>query len=119
MKAHRVSVGVTALALSTLIATSVTAQQYHWPDKIPPEAVELLKSPPLSPHGQPVPGFPDGPPATSPDVFNFTPEMIAKLKAGPLYGGHRAAHYGRGLAEAAGRRHHQHAEGISASMWWR
>ena len=82
MKVHRISIGVTALALSALIATSVTAQQYHWPDKIPPEAIELLKSPPLSPRGQPVPGFPDGPPATSPDVFNFTPEMIAKLKAG-------------------------------------
>ncbi len=82
MKVHRISAGVTALALSALIATSVTAQQYHWPDNIPPEATDLLKSPPLSPRGQPVPGFPDGPPATSPDVFNFTPDMTAKLKAG-------------------------------------
>jgi ribose transport system substrate-binding protein len=65
-----------------MIATGALAQQYHWPDNLPPEAVDLLKSPPLSPHGQPVPGFPDGPAATSPDVFKFTPEMTAKLKAG-------------------------------------
>ncbi len=82
MSAFRLSLGVTAIALLALVATPITAQQYQWPDKIPPEAIELLKSPPLSPRGQPVPGFPDGPPATSPDVFKFTPEMIAKLKAG-------------------------------------
>ncbi len=82
MKVRKFSVSLSALALSGMIATSVTAQQYHRPDKIPPEAIELLKSPPLSPRGQPVPGFPDGPPATSPDVFKFSPEMIAKLKAG-------------------------------------
>lgn len=82
MKVCRVSIGLAALAMSAVIATGAGAQQYHWPDKLPPEAVELLKSPPLSPRGQPVPGFPDGPPATSPDVFKFTPEMIAKLKAG-------------------------------------
>ena len=82
MKVREFSAGLAALTLSALVATAATAQQYHWPDQIPPEATELLKSPPLSPHGQPVPGFPDGPPASSPDVFKFTPEMIAKLKAG-------------------------------------
>jgi ribose transport system substrate-binding protein len=34
-----------------------------------------------------VPGFPDGPPAASPEVFKFTPEMIAKLKAGKFTAG--------------------------------
>lgn len=87
MKVTKTSIGISAFALAALVATSALAQQYHWPDKIPPEATELLQSPPLSPHGQPVPGFPDGPPAVSPDVFKFTPEMIAKLKAGHFTAG--------------------------------
>jgi ribose transport system substrate-binding protein len=48
----------------------------------PAEAKELMQAPPLTPKGQPVPGFPEGAPASSADVFQFTPEMIAKLKAG-------------------------------------
>jgi ribose transport system substrate-binding protein len=62
-------------------AGSAAAQDYHWPDKIPPQATELMKPLPLTPRGQPVPGFPDGPPAVSPDVLTFTPDDIAKLKA--------------------------------------
>jgi ribose transport system substrate-binding protein len=73
--------GAAALAFAA-VAGSAMAEDYKWPDKIPPEATELLKSPPLSPRGQPVPGFPDGPPATAADIFKFTPDMIAKLKAG-------------------------------------
>ena len=73
--------GTAMLALVALAGTSVAAD-YKWPDNIPPEATDLLTSPPLSPHGQPVPGFPEGPPATSADVFKFTPDMVAKLKAG-------------------------------------
>jgi ribose transport system substrate-binding protein len=73
--------GAFALALALPIHRAA-AEDYKWPDKIPPQAADLLKPPPLSPHGQPVPGFPEGPPATPPDVFKFTPDMIAKLKAG-------------------------------------
>jgi len=80
------------LACATLMATvglvrPALAADYKWPDNIPPEATELLKPLPLSPRGQPVPGFPDGPPAVSPDVFKFTPDMIAKLKAGHFTAG--------------------------------
>ncbi len=82
MKVTKTSISISAFAVAALVATTALAQEYHWPDKLPPEATELLQSPPLSPHGQPVPGFPDGPPAVSPDVFKFTPDMIAKLKAG-------------------------------------
>lgn len=73
--------GAFGLAL-TAYSGAAAAQDYKWPDKIPPAAADLLKPPPLSPRGQPVPGFPEGPPATPPDVFKFTPDMIAKLKAG-------------------------------------
>lgn len=76
-----VTAGSTALAIAAF-AGAAAAADYKWPDSIPPEATELLKSPPLSPRGQPVPGFPEGPPATPADVFKFTPDMIAKLKAG-------------------------------------
>ncbi|MDR3494521.1 MAG: substrate-binding domain-containing protein [Ancalomicrobiaceae bacterium] len=82
MKLSRLSLGLAVLASSCLIVPGVQAQQYHWPDKIPAESAELMKPLPMSPHGQPVPGYPDGPIAVAPDVFNFTPDMIAKLKAG-------------------------------------
>ena len=75
----------TALALGG--AGSAAAADYKWPDKIPPEATDLLKPLPLTPHGQPVPGFPDGPPAASPDVFTFTPDMLTQLKAGHFTAG--------------------------------
>jgi ribose transport system substrate-binding protein len=81
-KMQRMSAVSMAALLLSLSAGAVFAEDYKWPDKIPPAAADLLKPPPLSPRGQPVPGFPDGPPATSPDVFKFTPEMIAKLKSG-------------------------------------
>ena len=77
MKSTRLLMSAAALAL-TCLATAALAEDA----KMPPEAAELLKSPPLSPRGQPVPGFPDGPPATAPDVFKFTPEEIVKLKDG-------------------------------------
>ena len=73
-----------ALAAGALPAL---AQGYHWPDKIPPEATELLKPLPLTQHGQPVPGFPDGPIAVTPDALTFTPDDLAKLKAGHFTAG--------------------------------
>jgi len=63
-------------------STPVIAADYHWPDNIPPQARALMVSPPLSPTGQVVPGFPQGAPATSPDFFRFSPDDIAKLKSG-------------------------------------
>lgn len=71
-----------ALALSGLAASSALAD-----DTIPPEAKALLEPLPLSPRGQPVPGFPDGPPALSPDVLKFSDEDLAKLKAGKFTAG--------------------------------
>ncbi|MBZ9992816.1 substrate-binding domain-containing protein [Mesorhizobium sp. BH1-1-4] len=71
-----------ALALSGLAASPALAD-----DAIPPAAKALLEPLPLSPRGQPVPGFPDGPPAVSPDVLKFSDEDLAKLKAGKFTAG--------------------------------
>ncbi|MDB6000977.1 MAG: hypothetical protein JWP52_2676, partial [Rhizobacter sp.] len=76
-----------ALAIGIAFAASASAQQYQWPDKLPPESAQLMEPLPLSPRGQPVVGFPEGPEAVSPDVFKFTPEMVAKLKAGKFTAG--------------------------------
>lgn len=73
--------GTAALAL-TLASRAAIAADYHWPDKIPPEAAELMKPLPLTPKGQVVPGFPDGPDAVAPDTLTFTQEQKDKLKAG-------------------------------------
>ncbi|MFK8250118.1 substrate-binding domain-containing protein [Ancylobacter terrae] len=51
------------------------------------EAKALMQPLPLSPRGQPVPGFPEGPPASPPDVLTFTDADIAKLKAGNFTAG--------------------------------
>ena len=71
-----------AVALSGMAASSAIAE-----GAIPPEAKALLEPLPLSPRGQPVPGFPDGPPAVSPDVLKFSADDIAKLKAGKFTAG--------------------------------
>ena len=73
-----------ALPLAALLCAGPAgaAEPWHWPDNIPPEAKDLLQPLPLSPRGQPVPGFPEGPPASPPDVLTFTPDQVAKLKAG-------------------------------------
>jgi ribose transport system substrate-binding protein len=71
-----------AVVLSGMAASSAIAD-----DTIPPEAKALLEPLPLSPRGQPVPGFPDGPPAVSPDVLKFSADDIAKLKAGKFTAG--------------------------------
>jgi len=63
-----------AVVLSGMAASSAIAD-----DAIPPEAKALLEPLPLSPRGQPVPGFPDGPPAVSPDVLKFSPDDVARL----------------------------------------
>ncbi len=74
-------VGTAALAL-TLAGRAAIAADYHWPDKIPPEATDLMKPLPLTPRGQVVPGFPEGPDAVAPDTLTFTQEQKDKLKAG-------------------------------------
>ena len=73
---------VTAALALMLAERSVSAEDYHWPDKIPPEAADLMKPLPLSPKGQPVPGYPEGPDAVSPDTLTFTQEQKDKIKAG-------------------------------------
>jgi ribose transport system substrate-binding protein len=70
------------IAVTLSIAAQAEDQKYSWPDNIPPEAKELMQPVPISPKGEIVPGFPEGAPASSADSFQFTPEMIEKLKAG-------------------------------------
>ena len=77
-------VGVSLLATA---ATATAADSYSWPDNIPPAAKALMQPPPLSPFGQKVPGYPQGAPAASPDSLTFTPDQIAKLKAGHFTAG--------------------------------
>jgi ribose transport system substrate-binding protein len=78
-----------ALTLAVLSGASLraSAEDYKWPDNIPPDAKALLEPVPLSPKGQPVPGFPDGAPAVSSDVLKFSDADIAKLKAGKFTAG--------------------------------
>ncbi|MCA0000757.1 MULTISPECIES: substrate-binding domain-containing protein [unclassified Mesorhizobium] len=82
MHYRRFMAAALAVALSGLAASSAIAD-----DTIPPEAKALLEPLPLSPRGQPVPGFPDGPPAVSPDVLKFSDADLAKLKAGKFTAG--------------------------------
>lgn len=51
------------------------------------DAKTLMQPLPLSPYGQPVPGFPKGAPASPPDVLSLTAADIAKLKAGRFTAG--------------------------------
>jgi ribose transport system substrate-binding protein len=51
------------------------------------DAKSLMQPLPLSPRGQPVPGFPEGAPASPPDVLSLTAADIAKLKAGKFTAG--------------------------------
>jgi ribose transport system substrate-binding protein len=76
-----------AAAIAGAAASSALAGDYSWPDNIPPEAKALLEPLPLSPTGQPVPGYPKGPPAVSPDVLKFSDADISKLKAGKFTAG--------------------------------
>jgi ribose transport system substrate-binding protein len=76
----RVSLSVAAAALA--VATSAAAADYKWPGNIPPDAKAMMQPMPLSPRGQAVVGFPDGPEAASPDDITFTAEDLQKLKAG-------------------------------------
>jgi ribose transport system substrate-binding protein len=77
------------MVAATIMAAAARARadDYRWPDNIPPEAKALMVSPPLTPTGQVVPGYPDGAPAISPDFFKFSNEQIAKLKAGHFTAG--------------------------------
>ena len=59
-----------------------SAEDYKWPNNIPPEAKQLMEPLPLSPTGQAVPGFPNGAPAVSADGLKLSDDDIAKLKAG-------------------------------------
>lgn len=69
-------------AASAISLASAQAADYKWPDNIPPEAKAMMEPMPLSPRGQAVVGFPDGPEAASPDAITFTPEELQKLKDG-------------------------------------
>ena len=70
-----------AAAVMTM-ATSAFAQDFKWPDNIPPDAKAMMEPMPLSPRGQAVVGHPEGPEAASPDSISFTPEELQKLKNG-------------------------------------
>ena len=70
------------IAAAVTMATSAMAQDYKWPDNIPPDAKALMEPMPLSPRGQAVVGYSDGPDASSPDSITFTDEELQKLKDG-------------------------------------
>lgn len=69
-------------AATAISITSAYAEDYKWPTNIPPDAKAMMKPMPLSPRGQAVVGFPEGPEAASPDDITFTPEELQKLKDG-------------------------------------
>ncbi len=73
---------VLVIGLGCILHTTAMAGEYSWPDNIPPEARTLMEPLPLSPRGQAVPGYPDGPPSVSSEFFTFSAEEVAKLKAG-------------------------------------
>ena len=73
--------GTTALALVLSAALPALAQD------MPPEAAALMEPLPLSPTGQVVPGYPEGAPASTADIFTFTDEDVAKLKEGKFTAG--------------------------------
>ena len=73
--------GTTALALVLGASLPALAQD------LPPEAAALMEPLPLSPTGQVVPGYPDGAPASTADIFTFTDEDVAKLKEGKFTAG--------------------------------
>ena len=73
--------GTTALALVLGATLPAFAQD------LPPEAAALMEPLPLSPTGQVVPGYPDGAPASTADIFAFTDEDVAKLKEGKFTAG--------------------------------
>jgi ribose transport system substrate-binding protein len=66
-----------ALAMSLCLAFPGRAQ----------DASTLMTPLPLSPTGQPVPGFPAGAPASSPDTLKLTDTEIARLKRGKFTAG--------------------------------
>lgn len=70
------------MAMAVSMATSAMAQDYSWPDNIPLEAMEMMDPMPLSPRGQAVVGYPDGPEAASPDSITFTAAELQTLKDG-------------------------------------
>jgi len=80
-RSRRAWLGLPAVA-ALMMAGSALAQDYKWPDNIPPEAKAMMEPMPLSPRDQAVVGFPDGPEAASPDSITFTPEELQKLKDG-------------------------------------
>lgn len=71
------SIGL-SVATAALLAMPALAQDTK---TIPPEAAALMEPLPISPTGQVVPGYPDGAPASSPDVLKISDEDIATLKS--------------------------------------
>jgi ribose transport system substrate-binding protein len=77
-----------AIAFSLLLSTAgLAGATAAWSDELPPEAAELMKPLPLSPTGQPVVGYPDGAPASSPETLKLTDAELATLKAGKFKAG--------------------------------
>jgi ribose transport system substrate-binding protein len=73
----RVMTTALTLALVTAEPMRASAEDYKWPNNIPPEAKQLMEPLPLSPTGQVVPGFRNGAPAVSADGLKLSDEDIA------------------------------------------
>src|ERR1700754_4606445 len=70
----RIGVWLAASALAVVCGFLATA----WAE----DARTLMEPLPLSPSGQPVPGYPEGAPASPPDALKLTDADIAELKRG-------------------------------------
>ncbi len=62
---------------------------------MPPKAAALMEPLPLSRTGQAVPGYPEGAPASTVDIFAFNDEDAAKLKDGKVTAGPAMGHQGQ------------------------
>lgn len=71
--------GTGIAVLATFVLAMVIGAACNSPAQ---EAKSLMQPLPLSPAGQPVPGFPNGAPASLPDVLTLTDSDIQRLRAG-------------------------------------
>ena len=97
--------GLALIVLAAAITASRAVAQAE-------DAQALMQPLPLSPTGQPVPGFPAGAPASPASVLQLGPEDIARLKAGRFKAGYRHAGARHAVEFPAGRGHRAHPGGI-------
>lgn len=73
----------TAVAARIFAAVCILALPGSWPGAVQAQpAADLMIPLPLSPAGQPVPGYPQGAPAAAPESLVLTESDIARLKSG-------------------------------------